>query len=102
MKILKGESTLPSKNEMLTEFSKDLEERLENVGSTRGYHRLHQTAEPYFDSLSRLGNLRKTPRIVFEIYFSGLKYMLQDFHNFRKRIYHIVDEEKYSITMRNS
>jgi hypothetical protein len=87
---------------MFEDFSNDLEQRLKSTGSMRCYHRLHQAAEPYFDSLSELGKLPRTPRIVFEIYFSGLEYMLEDFHNFRKRVYHILDAEKYSITMGNS
>ena len=102
MKILKGESSLPGKSEMYDDMLKDLEERLKITGRMRSYHRLHQAAQPYFDSLSELAGLPKTPSIVFEIYFTGLEYMLKDFFNFRKRIYHIVDKENYSITMRNT
>lgn len=101
VKILKGETVLPSKSEMYDELTKDLEERLKSTGRMRCYHRLHQAAQPYFDSLSDLANIPKTPRIIFEIYFTGLDYMLKDLHNFRKRIYHILDKEEYSITMRN-
>lgn len=75
----------------------DITERLHITGKAKYYHIMNKHAQSYFDALSSLGNLPKTRKIVFDIYFNGLERMIKDFRNFRKSIYQVIDDERFEV-----
>lgn len=89
--------TLPSKEVMYEETECDIKKKKKKNGKEKYYHIMNKDAQQYFDSLSFLGNLPKTKQIVFDIYFHGMKRMIEDFKNFRSEIYRLIDDQRYVV-----
>lgn len=82
---------------MYAETEVDMKKKAEVCGNEKYYHIMNKQAQCYFDSLSILGNLPKTRQIVFDIYFHGMERMIKDFRNFRKAIYRVIDDERFTV-----
>lgn len=96
---MKGDIKLPSKEEMLEDTRKDIEDRLANGQRLKDLHALGRTkwAMQYYTSVSKFADVEHPPPVLLQIYFDGLQRLSEDFLNFRGDKYQIIDREHYKV-----
>lgn len=90
---------MPSKEEMLDDTHKEIQDRLAGGQRLKDLHALGKTkwAMQYYTSVSKFADVEHPPPVLLQIYFDGIQRLSEDFLNFRGDKYTIVDREHYQV-----
>jgi len=90
---------LPTKEEMLQDTLKEIEDRLASGQRLKDFHLLGKTkwAMEYYTSVSKFAGVEHPPPVLLQIYFDSIGRLSEDFMNFRGDKYEIIDREHYKV-----
>lgn len=93
---MQGDVTLPSKAAMLADTEKDVKGRLIEGQGPNALHIMGQRSEKYLNSLcSMMKNENPVPPVLLKIYFESFARCCEDFTEFRKDKYKIVNDKVF-------
>lgn len=96
LQVMKGDVTLPSKAAMLEDTESDVKTRLKGGQSPNALHIMGQRSEKYLNSLcSMMKGESPVPPVLLKIYFESFARCCEDFTEFRKDKYKIVNEKVF-------
>lgn len=91
-----GQKDLPSKAEMLLDMENDEKNRKQKGFSKKKSHYIGPEFQgEYFNSLAELAEIEPIKPVIMKIYSESIFNLLNDFANFRKKKFTIVDDENY-------
>ncbi|XP_050521460.1 uncharacterized protein LOC126894462 [Daktulosphaira vitifoliae] len=100
-KVLSGAKTLPSKEDMLEDTRKDVEARLASGARQNDLHDLAIKSKDHFDDLANFADIEPIPTVVLRIFCEAIMRVRNDYFNFRKDHYKIVDNVHYMVKFAN-
>lgn len=96
LSVMKKEIILPSKQEMFDDTENDVKSRLKEGQNANALHIMGQRSEKYLNSLAQsIPKEERVPPVLLEIYFASFNRCCEDFTEFRKDKYKIINEKSY-------
>ncbi|KAI5729235.1 hypothetical protein M8J76_000488 [Diaphorina citri] len=96
LQLMQGHVTLPSKAEMLADTEQDVRGRLREGQNPNAFHIMGQRSEKYLNSLcSMMRDESPVPPVLLKIYFESFARCSEDFTEFRKDKYKIINERAF-------
>lgn len=95
LKFLSGGKAFPSREEMLADTEKEMAERWARGFSIRKAHAMGDDQRQYYFDLATLAEVEPIKPVVIDVMELATVRLMQDFENFRKDSYRILDDEKF-------
>uniref|UniRef100_A0A8D8LMA6 Flavin-containing monooxygenase n=1 Tax=Cacopsylla melanoneura TaxID=428564 RepID=A0A8D8LMA6_9HEMI len=96
LQIMSGDVTLPSKVEMFAHTEEDVKARLMEGQNPNALHILGQRSEKFLNSITSMMKAEgPVPPVLLKIYFESFARCCEDFTEFRKDKYKIVNEKVF-------
>lgn len=97
LRTLSGVIKLPDASSMLADTDEDIKQRQADGLQCKHYHMLGRRLKPYIDSITELGQLQPLPPVMFKIYYRCEEERKNNVTEFRKNVFHIVDNDRYEL-----
>ncbi|XP_075229097.1 uncharacterized protein LOC142328861 [Lycorma delicatula] len=95
LKVLSGETILPSVNQMLEDVKREIKWRSAMGLKKKHFHLMGEFQEQYYDELSAVGNVPPVPSVYCKLHDESSKQFNNDLINFRKSVYKIVNDKNF-------
>lgn len=99
LKILLGNLSLPSKEEMNKDRLKEMQKRWDIGFTKRQAHMMGPLQNQYYDDLTETGGFEKVPIVFTNLHNESSERFLKDLIHFRDDSYKIVDDSNFIQTM---
>lgn len=97
LRTLSGAVKLPDTSTMLADTAEDIRQKQEDRLHFKHYHMLGSRLKSYLDSITELGQLEPLPPVMFNIYYRCEEERMNNVTEFRKNVFHIVDNERFEL-----
>lgn len=91
-------SKFPGAEEMLKDSEEEMEKRLKLGWKKSHAHRMEEFMEKNFQDLSELTGTPMVPKVYLDIYKRNNCGLLGGFMDYRKEMYHVIDDENFEVT----
>lgn len=95
IKFISGQKELPSREEMLTQTKKEMDERWAKGYKRRQAHMMGPEQGNYYEDLARTADIEPIKPVMTKLHNESSKRFNDDLINFRNDIYKIIDDENY-------
>ncbi|XP_072929957.1 senecionine N-oxygenase-like isoform X2 [Epargyreus clarus] len=93
--LIKGNFTLPSKEEMLEDWQRRAEIVYSKGRPISDIHLLAEKEDKYYDALTQESGIERVPPVMFKIRTVDTEAKLENLYNYRKYVYTVLDNENF-------
>lgn len=98
LKSLKGDVTLPPREDMLADVDEHIREKLKLGLPIRKYHELGDQVQNYLEDLAETSQLEHLPPVLYNIYNKTSDLRKTHLGRYREVIFHRLDDLNYEMT----
>jgi len=95
LKFWLGEKTLPSKQMMLAEETREFEEKKRKGYDKRHFHMMGPAQGAYYDDLANTAEITPLPPVLTKLHNESSTRFLDDLVNYREDRYRILDDRNF-------
>lgn len=95
LKFMTGRKAMPSRDEMMKDFERQMSERFSNNFKKHQAHMMGPEQNKYYDDLAATAEIAPLKPVITKLHNWSSTRFLDDLLNFRKDIFRIVDDETF-------
>ena len=98
MKVILGEVSLPTKEEMLNDAKEDIRKRLEKGHNPKDRHLMNRDLiEEHLDSLSKDGNLKPLRKVILKLFSDLISVRMDNIVGYKRLNYKFISDDDYEV-----
>ncbi|XP_047994726.1 senecionine N-oxygenase-like isoform X1 [Leguminivora glycinivorella] len=94
--LIKGNFTLPSKEEMMADWQSHVDNLLAKGRSLKDIHILADKEDAYYEDLTRESGIARVPPVLFKIRDMDMKAKIKNLFTYRNYVYTVLDNETFT------